>query len=150
MEENWKFNENLLMGWCESRISLAFKWFLTFTPPRLQIFIEFSPFTDFLLTVCTGKEWEFGNQRNLNDLCYCCANSQGCIMPEILQPLRAKTCEKWFFVHFCNGICTALKTFFYFLNPCCESNKKLLIFYILTNAIFEMITYMVRPNILPK
>ena len=81
------------MNWIESHILLKCQRHMTFTPPRQQIFIEFSPFTDFLLTVCTGKEWEFGNQRNLNDLCYCCANSQGCIMPEILQPLQAKTCE---------------------------------------------------------
>ena len=47
--ENWKLNEYLLMGCSDNHILLTFQWFMTFTPPNQQTFIELSIFADFFL-----------------------------------------------------------------------------------------------------
>ena len=39
--ENWNFNEYLLLGWSESHISLTFQWFMTSTPYNQQIYVFF-------------------------------------------------------------------------------------------------------------
>ena len=86
------------MGLNESHISLTFQWYMTFTPPHKQIFIEILIFTDFFLSVwintvgtCTNKALKNSTEGGSTVFVYWSDNVKIEILDGILAKLHCNT-----------------------------------------------------------